>query len=116
MERTSQTVQAAIDRGLPKTKLTGLPFRMEMSGFARLEGSVPIIGDIGAIWPIVAWRVASELDILLDFISYPQQTPAGQAMREWIVTQIKPLDRLAMVEKGRQYDSQTRELLDQAYS
>jgi hypothetical protein len=103
MEREGQTIQAAIDKGLPKTKLTGLPFRMEMSGFARLEGSVPIVGDIGVIWPVLAWRVASELGVVLDFISYPQQTPEGQAMREWIVTQIKPLNRLTMVEKGRQY-------------
>jgi hypothetical protein len=35
-ERHCSQVQEAVDRGLPKTKLTGIPFRMEMSGFARL--------------------------------------------------------------------------------
>ena len=35
-ERQNQAVQEAIDQGLPKTKLTGIPFRMEMSGFSRL--------------------------------------------------------------------------------
>lgn len=45
-ERQSQTVQEAINQGLPKTKLTGIPFRMEMSGFARLEGSLPVVRDL----------------------------------------------------------------------
>ena len=53
-ERENAQVQAAVDRGLPKTKLTGIPFRMEMSGFARLEGSLPVTADIGVAWPVLA--------------------------------------------------------------
>ncbi len=100
-ERQSQSVQAAIDQGLPKTKLTGIPFRMEMSGFARLEGSLPVVGDIGVLWPVLACQVAAALGIELDFISHPQQTPAGKAMREWIVAQVKPIRREAMLQRSR---------------
>jgi hypothetical protein len=106
MQRSDATVQSAIDQGLPKTKLTGIPFRMEMSGFARLESSLPIIGDIGLVWPVLAWKVASALDIELDFISHPQQTQAGQAMREWIVNSIWPFNREAMMVKAREFRRQ----------
>jgi hypothetical protein len=105
MERESQAIQEAVDRGLPKTKITGIPFRMEMSGFARLEGSVPIVGDIGVIWPIIAWQIASALGVSLDFISYPQQTPEGKEMREWIVEHVKPVNRTVLMEKARNYKS-----------
>ena len=64
-----------------------------MSGFARLENSIPIVGDIGIIWPIFAIQIERELDIQLDFLSYPQQTPEGQAMREWIVETIRPVNK-----------------------
>jgi hypothetical protein len=103
MQRNDATVQMAIDKGLPKTKLTGIPFRMEMSGFARLESSLPVIGDIGVIWPVLAWKVANALNIQLDFISHPQQTPEGQAMREWIVDIIQPLNRAAMLAKASEF-------------
>ena len=33
-------MQEAIAKGLPKTKISGIPFRMEMSAFARHEGSI----------------------------------------------------------------------------
>jgi hypothetical protein len=102
-ERQSQTVQEAIDQGLPKTKLTGIPFRMEMSGFSRLEGSLPLVGDIGLIWPVLACRVAGALGISLDFVSHPQQTSEGKAMREWIVTEVKPLQREMMLQTSRNY-------------
>jgi hypothetical protein len=92
-ERQSSAVQEAIDKGLPKTKLFNVPFRMEMSGFARLEGSLPVVGDIGVIWPILALRVTERLGVSLGFLSYPQQTPQGQAMREWIVDAIRPASR-----------------------
>ncbi|HQP96869.1 MAG TPA: hypothetical protein PLY86_00320 [bacterium] len=94
-ERESKTVQQAIDKGLPKTKLMEIPFRMEMSGFARLEGSLPVIGDIGVIWPIVASRLEERLGLDLEFISAPQQTPEGQAIRNWIVEQIRPITGVA---------------------
>ncbi|RJP27069.1 MAG: hypothetical protein C4527_14100 [Candidatus Omnitrophota bacterium] len=93
-ERESKTVQEAIDKGLPKTKLMEIPFRMEMSGFARLEGSLPLIGDLGVIWPILAARLEQRLQLDLQFISAPQQTPEGQAMREWIAHEIKPITRV----------------------
>ena len=89
----NKKIQEAIDKGLPKTKITGIPFRMEMSAFARLEGSIPIVGDIGEVWPIIAWKVADALGISLDFMSYPQQSPEGQQMREWIVENVKPVER-----------------------
>ena len=53
MQRQDTAVQAAIDGGLPKTKVLKVPFRMEMSGFARLAGSIPLTGDIGVIWPLL---------------------------------------------------------------
>ncbi|MEI6291475.1 MAG: hypothetical protein WCP19_13675, partial [Chloroflexota bacterium] len=103
MQRSDDTVQAAIDKGLPKTKLTGIPFRMEMSGFARLENSLPLVGDIGVIWPIIAWKVSQALGIQLEFISHPQQTSEGQTMREWIVNSVQPFNRSAMIEYSRTF-------------
>ena len=107
-ERQSHQVQEAINQGLPKTKLTGIPFRMEMSGFARLEGSLPVVGDIGVIWPVLACQVAEGLGITLDFVSHPQQTPEGKAMREWIVEQVKPIQRAQMLQVSRTYQRQPR--------
>jgi deoxyhypusine synthase len=92
-ERTGGEIQKAIDNGLPKTKLTGIPFRMEMSGFARLEDSIPIVGDIGVIWPIIAKKVTERLGVGLGFISYPQETLEGKKIREWIVKTVKPISR-----------------------
>jgi len=103
MQRNDATVQQAIDKGLPKTKLTGIPFRMEMSGFARLEDSLPVIGDIGAIWPVLACKVAEALDAKLDFISHPQQTLEGQAMREWIVENVRPAQRDLLLKASQAY-------------
>ncbi|MBN2151133.1 MAG: deoxyhypusine synthase family protein [Candidatus Lokiarchaeota archaeon] len=91
-ERAGGDVQKAIDDGKPKTKLFNVPFRMEMSGFARLERSTPIVGDIGALWPLLARGVAEGLGKRLDFTSYPQGTPEGQAMREWIVENVAFFD------------------------
>jgi len=90
-EKQSSKVQAAIDEGLPKTKMMSIPFRMEMSGFARLEKSIPVVADLGVTWPIIALRLEQELGISLDFISYPQQSPEGQEMRKWIVENIQPI-------------------------
>jgi len=90
-EKQSSKVQTAIDEGLPKTKLMSIPFRMEMSGFARLEKSIPVVADLGVAWPIIALRLEQELGISLDFISYPQQSPEGQKMRKWIVENIQPI-------------------------
>jgi len=98
IENDKGAVQEAIDKGLPKTKTFKVPFRMEMSGFARLEGSIPIVGDIGAIWPVLARRVATRMDLDLGFLSYPQQTEQGKKMRDWIADTIQPLSRTKMLE------------------
>jgi hypothetical protein len=90
-EKQSSKVQTAIDQGLPKTKLMSIPFRMEMSGFARLDKSIPVVADLGVAWPIIALRLEQELGISLDFISYPQQSPEGQKMRKWIVENVQPI-------------------------
>jgi hypothetical protein len=96
-ERAGGAVQTAIAAGQPKTKLFRVPFRMEMSGFARHAGSLALIGDLGVLWPLIANRVAQRLGIQLAFMSYPQQTEAGQRMREFIVREIRPLSRTRML-------------------
>ncbi len=93
IEKNIGNVQQSIDKGLPKTKTLNVPFRMEMSGFARLEGSIPILGDLGSVWPVIALNVSKGLGIHLDFLSYPQETARGKEMREWIVKNIRILDR-----------------------
>jgi hypothetical protein len=97
-ERESAQVQQAVDKGLPKTKITGIPFRMEMSGFARLEGSLPVTGDIGVAWPVLASHMEELLGLRLDFISAPQETTEGRQMRTWIADNIRPVDRARMLQ------------------
>jgi hypothetical protein len=41
----------------------------------------------------MAWKCASALGLDLQFLSYPQQSEPGQAMREEIVRSVKPVDR-----------------------
>ena len=101
-ERRDGRVSRAVDRGLPKTKSMDIPFRMEMSGFARIPGSLPIVGDIGEIWPILATRVSEALGIQLDLMSYKQSTPQGDAFREWIVREVRPLDKNRMFKALRE--------------
>jgi hypothetical protein len=103
LERAGSTIQMAIDKGLPKTKLTGIPFRMEMSGFARLETSLPIIGDIGLVWPILGFKVAERLGIQLAYISHPQDTTEGQQFRDWIVNNVKPFSKEKAFQKTRRW-------------
>lgn len=98
IEKEGGAVQSAIADGLPKTKMFKVPFRMEMSGFARHEGSTAIISDLGVAWPLIAQRVSERLKIDLEFMSYPQQTNQGKAMREWIVREVRPLSRTTMLE------------------
>jgi hypothetical protein len=92
-QREDDTVQQAINRGLPKTKLLNVPFRMEMSGFARMQGSIPVCADIGKAWPLIALQVSENLGIDLDFVSFPQESEYGKAMRNWIADEIRPIDR-----------------------
>ena len=101
-ERKSKMVTDAVHRGLPKTKLMRIPFRMEMSGFARIPGSLPIVGDIGEIWPLLATMVADALDVKLDFMSYKQSLPAGEKVREWIVKHVQPVNRERMYAAARE--------------
>jgi len=101
-ERKSKMVTDAVHRGLPKTKLMHIPFRMEMSGFARIPGSLPIVGDIGEIWPLLATMVADALDVKLDFMSYKQSLPAGEKVREWIVKHVQPVNRERMYAAARE--------------
>ena len=99
----NKTVQEAIDKGLPKTKAAKIPFRMEMSAFARHEGSIPVVGDIGKVWPVIAHDVAEGLGIELEFLSASQDTKEGSEMREWIVQNVKPLDREKMLARAKEY-------------
>ncbi len=92
-ERRSKMISEAVHKGLPKTKYMGIPFRMEMSGFGRIPGSLPVVGDIGEIWPLLATMVSDALGVKLDFMSYKQSLPAGQEVREWIVENVTPVNR-----------------------
>ena len=97
IEQEKGAVQGAIADGLPKTKTFNVPFRMEMSGFARHEGSTAVIGDIGVVWPLIARGAAQRLGVELEFMSWPQQADRGKQMREWIVREVRPLDRARML-------------------
>ena len=108
MDKMKGSVQNAIDRGLPKTKITKIPFRMEMSAFSRLDDSIPVIGDIGTIWPILAVRVADELGIKLDFVSHPQQSAKGKAMREYLVSEIRPIDKKKLLDRARKFSKTSK--------
>jgi hypothetical protein len=100
-ERQGSEVQRAVNEGLPKTKQTGMPFRMEMSGFARLEGSIPITADTGAAWPIIAYALEEQLGVKLDFIPAPQETADGKRIREWIIENVAYVDRGEMHEEAK---------------
>ena len=101
-ERDSSMVSDAVHKGLPKTKFLRIPFRMEMSGFARIPGSLPIVGDIGEIWPVLATRVADALQVKLDFMSYKQSLPEGEKVREWIVKKVNPVDKARIYAAARE--------------
>jgi hypothetical protein len=101
MERHDANVQEAINQGLPKTKRTGMPFRMEMSGFARLEGSIPITADIGVAWPVLVCALEERLGINLDFVCAPQETEEGKQMRDWIVNEVAYIDRDVMYSEAK---------------
>ncbi len=107
LQKESALIQEAIDKGLPKTKISKIPFRMEMSAFARHEGSIPIIGDIGEVWPVLAWKTASALGVSLDFMSYAQHTDEGKAMREWIVKEVRPVSRRKLLDRAGEYGARS---------
>ncbi|WP_455381702.1 hypothetical protein, partial [Salinispira pacifica] len=110
IERSGGSVQQSINQGLPKTKTFRVPFRMEMSGFARLAGSIPVVGDLGVIWPVIAAHTAAALGVELEFLSFPQESAQGRAMRNWIVETVKPLDRDRMIARlSERYYSASRQ-------
>jgi hypothetical protein len=110
IEKSEGEVQKSVDRGLPKTKTFKVPFRMEMSGFARLESSIPLIGDLGVLWPLLAEGVSEKLRIKLDFMSYPQESERGREMRDWIVDTVHILDRRKMFQKAHTLMSSSKPL------
>ncbi|MCB2226799.1 MAG: hypothetical protein KQH53_08990 [Desulfarculaceae bacterium] len=97
MQRDKGAVGAAIDQGKPKAVGLKVPFRMEMSGFARLPGALPLTGDLGVIWPLLASRVMRAMGVKSGYLCYKQGTPPGEAVREHIVKNVKPLDPDAAV-------------------
>ncbi len=101
MERQDSEIQQAVNQGLPKTKRTGIPFRMEMSGFARLESSIPVTGDIGVVWPVIASALEEQLQVDLNFISAPQESEHGRNARAWITENVGFLHRVPMYEELR---------------
>jgi len=101
VEKLDGEVQRSVDQGLPKTKTFKVPFRMEMSGFARLEGSIPLIGDLGVIWPLIAEEVSDRLKLNLGFISYPQENENGKEMRNWSEENVGIVDRHQMIRQAR---------------
>jgi len=52
---------------------------------------------------VFALKIAKTLGIELDFMSYKQETPEGIKMREWIVSNIKYLDREKMLSAYREW-------------
>ncbi len=97
-ERKGGQVSRAIQEGRPKAVTLGLPWRMEMSGFARIPGAMPIQAQIGAVWPLLASQVARSLGVKLDFVCYKQGTETGESLRQYIVEQVRPLDPSAVVQ------------------
>ena len=92
MQRDKNAVAKAIDQGLPKAVTMAAPFRMEMSGFARVAGSLPITADLGVVWPLLASRTAKSLGVNLEFVCYKQGTPKGEEIRRFMVAEITPFD------------------------
>ena len=70
------------------------------------EGAVP--SDSGLLGPIEVKAIADALGIELEFMSYKQETEEGRAMREWIVENVRPLDRAEMLKKYREWQAQNR--------
>ena len=94
LQRQQNLVAATINQGKPKALTMNVPFRMEMSGFARIPGSLPLTGDIGIIWPILASCVAQDLGQHLDFTCYKQGTPLGEEIRNYIADQVGAFDKV----------------------
>jgi hypothetical protein len=74
---------------------------MEMSGFARLETSIPVTADIGVAWPLIASGLEQRLGFRLDFLSAPQESEHGKLMRDWIASDVQFLNRGQMYREAR---------------
>ncbi len=88
MQRQHNAVGNNIDQGKPKATTMNVPFRMEMSGFARIPGSMLLLGDLGVIWPLLASRLAGGLNKKLKFVCYKQGTALGEEIRNYIVDEV----------------------------
>ena len=98
MQHMHQSVARSIDQGLPKACQLGVPFRMEMSGFARLPRSLPILGDLGVVWPLLASQAAKSLGVKPAFMCYKQGSALGESLRQFIVRQVRPVDPSAVIQ------------------
>jgi hypothetical protein len=92
MQREKEAVSQAIQSGKPKAASFNMPLRMELSGFARLPHSRPLTGDLGVVWPLLATELAQHLDVELGFMCYKQGMGPGEALRNYIVEEISPMD------------------------
>lgn len=98
-QRAGGAVAAHIHEGRPKAKGLKLPFRMEMSGFSRLPGALVITADLGAVWPLLATRIARALGVKPAFMCYKQDTALGAKIRDFIVDNLQPLDPSLVVRR-----------------
>ena len=93
IERGGGAVTQAIGDGLPKTKMFKVPFAWKCP---VLHGTKESSVDRRPWCNLAAagcWKSAEALGIDLQFLSYPQQSEPGKAMREEIVREIKPVNR-----------------------
>lgn len=97
-ERQKGAVSRAIEHGQPKAASLSPGFRMEMSGFARIPGALPIQADLGAAWPLLSAGVARALGVKLRFMCYKQGTALGEAVRAYLVDEVRPLDPSVVVQ------------------
>jgi len=49
----------------------------------------------------MGFKVAEKLGIQLEYISHPQDTPEGQAFRDWIVEEVKPFSKPKMIQHSK---------------
>ena len=66
--------------------------------------TLPRFSDWGwffLVWPLLAWKCSAALGIELEFLSYPQQSDPGKAMRDDIVRNVKPLNRELLLQALR---------------
>ena len=57
-------------------------------------------GPAGSFFSYFVLTTAERLGLELEFMSYPQHTEPGRAMREWIVETIRPVTRQASFRSG----------------